>query len=286
MVPFEDLERLRQRDVEVQRRRHRLADFDQRGQTADLLRRAARIVRVAGAARRRRGVPTISSVGGIGYDRIVVAVGPPATVFAENDYRHQSRRIDSGRSAAPIIRACRPLDRRAFPLITSSPPTALPRLPGAWLEAERARALPRAGLSAPGRGEDADPAAPGPALEVVLRHRPGGHRRRRRPPRSGPTTGSCRCTATWACSRHAGVDLLTLFRQLLGRTAASRSGRDRTFHFGALDHHIVGMISHLGAMLPVADGLALAVSAPRRAARRRGVHRRGRDERGRLPRGA
>ena len=35
-------------------------------------------------------------------------------------------------------------------------------------------------------------------------------------------------------------------------------GRDRTFHFGDLDHHVVGMISHLGAMAPVADGLALA----------------------------
>ena len=35
-------------------------------------------------------------------------------------------------------------------------------------------------------------------------------------------------------------------------------GRDRTFHFGLLDKRVVGMISHLGAMLPVADGLALA----------------------------
>src|SRR4029453_14998402 len=33
---------------------------------------------------------------------------------------------------------------------------------------------------------------------------------------------------------------------------------DRTFHFGDLDHHVVGMISHLGAMVPVATGLALA----------------------------
>jgi 2-oxoisovalerate dehydrogenase E1 component len=55
-----------------------------------------------------------------------------------------------------------------------------------------------------------------------------------------------------------GLDLLTLFRQLLGRDGGFTRGRDRTFHFGAPDHHIVGMISHLGAMLPVADGLALA----------------------------
>lgn len=56
-----------------------------------------------------------------------------------------------------------------------------------------------------------------------------------------------------------GVDLDRLLRQLLGRADGFTSGRDRTFHFGDLDHHIVGMISHLGAMLPVADGLALAV---------------------------
>ncbi len=55
-----------------------------------------------------------------------------------------------------------------------------------------------------------------------------------------------------------GLDLLTLFRQLLGRDGGYTHGRDRTFHFGAPDHHIIGMISHLGAMLPVADGLALA----------------------------
>jgi 2-oxoisovalerate dehydrogenase E1 component len=55
-----------------------------------------------------------------------------------------------------------------------------------------------------------------------------------------------------------GLDLLTLFRQLLGRDGGFTRGRDRTFHFGVLQHHIVGMISHLGAMVPVADGLALA----------------------------
>jgi 2-oxoisovalerate dehydrogenase E1 component len=54
------------------------------------------------------------------------------------------------------------------------------------------------------------------------------------------------------------VDLLRLFRQLLGRQGGFTRGRDRTFHFGLLPQRIVGMISHLGAMLPVADGLALA----------------------------
>ena len=89
-------------------------------------------------------------------------------------------------------------------------------------------------------------------------HRPGGHRRRRRRRAPGPTMRSCRCTGTWACSPARGLDLLTLFRQLLGRDGGFTRGRDRTFHFGAPAHHIVGMISHLGAMLPVADGLALA----------------------------
>ena len=55
-----------------------------------------------------------------------------------------------------------------------------------------------------------------------------------------------------------GLDLVTLFRQLFGRDGGLTKGRDRSFHFGALDKKIVGMISHLGAMLPVADGLALA----------------------------
>jgi 2-oxoisovalerate dehydrogenase E1 component len=55
-----------------------------------------------------------------------------------------------------------------------------------------------------------------------------------------------------------GVDLGRLLRQLLGRDGGFTKGRDRTFHFGHLEKAIVGMISHLGAMLPVADGLALA----------------------------
>lgn len=53
-------------------------------------------------------------------------------------------------------------------------------------------------------------------------------------------------------------DLPRLFLQLLGRAGGHTQGRDRSFHFGALDDRIVGMISHLGAMLPVACGLALA----------------------------
>jgi len=55
-----------------------------------------------------------------------------------------------------------------------------------------------------------------------------------------------------------GVEVDRLLRQLLGREGGFTSGRDRSFHFGTLEHGIVGMISHLGAMLPVACGLALA----------------------------
>jgi 2-oxoisovalerate dehydrogenase E1 component len=44
----------------------------------------------------------------------------------------------------------------------------------------------------------------------------------------------------------------------MGKGEGYSRGRERSFHFGTLPHHIVGMISHLGAMLPVADGLALA----------------------------
>ena len=53
-------------------------------------------------------------------------------------------------------------------------------------------------------------------------------------------------------------DLARLFRQLLGKDGGFTKGRDRTFHFGFLAKRVVGMISHLGAMMPVADGLALA----------------------------
>ncbi len=55
-----------------------------------------------------------------------------------------------------------------------------------------------------------------------------------------------------------GLDLGRLFRQLFGKDGGFTRGRDRTFHFGLTERRVIGMISHLGAMLPVADGLALA----------------------------
>jgi len=49
-----------------------------------------------------------------------------------------------------------------------------------------------------------------------------------------------------------------LFAQWQGKKSGFTNGRDRSFHFGSNEHHIVGMISHLGAMLGVANGIALA----------------------------
>ena len=49
-----------------------------------------------------------------------------------------------------------------------------------------------------------------------------------------------------------------LLSQWQGNQDGFTQGRDRSFHFGTNDYHIAGMISHLGAMLSVADGVALA----------------------------
>ena len=57
-------------------------------------------------------------------------------------------------------------------------------------------------------------------------------------------------------SRH--MPLERLFAQWQGKKSGYTKGRDRSFHFGTVEHRIIGMISHLGAMLGVADGLALA----------------------------
>ncbi|MEO5599327.1 MAG: dehydrogenase E1 component subunit alpha/beta [Cyclobacteriaceae bacterium] len=49
-----------------------------------------------------------------------------------------------------------------------------------------------------------------------------------------------------------------LFSQWQGTMSGYTKGRDRSFHFGSNEHHIVGMISHLGPQNGVADGIALA----------------------------
>ncbi len=54
------------------------------------------------------------------------------------------------------------------------------------------------------------------------------------------------------------IPLSKLFMQWQGSLDGFTKGRDRSFHFGTTEHHIVGMISHLGPQLCVADGIALA----------------------------
>lgn len=54
-----------------------------------------------------------------------------------------------------------------------------------------------------------------------------------------------------------GVSLEKLFNQIQGKYDGFTKGRDRSFHFGTKEHHIVGMISHLGTQNGVADGIAL-----------------------------
>ncbi|MDC6351462.1 thiamine pyrophosphate-dependent enzyme [Zeaxanthinibacter sp. PT1] len=54
------------------------------------------------------------------------------------------------------------------------------------------------------------------------------------------------------------VPLKRLFSQWQGKAAGFTQGRDRSFHFGTQEYKIVGMISHLGPQLGVADGIALA----------------------------
>ncbi len=55
-----------------------------------------------------------------------------------------------------------------------------------------------------------------------------------------------------------GILFDQLFAQFQGKKEGFTKGRDRSFHFGTNDYHIVGMISHLGPQLAVADGIALA----------------------------
>ena len=54
------------------------------------------------------------------------------------------------------------------------------------------------------------------------------------------------------------IPLQRLFAQFQGKADGYTKGRDRSFHFGTQDHKLVGMISHLGPQLGIADGIALA----------------------------
>lgn len=55
-----------------------------------------------------------------------------------------------------------------------------------------------------------------------------------------------------------GIPLHRLFAQFQGKADGFTRGRDRSFHFGTQEYNIVGMISHLGPQLGIADGIGLS----------------------------
>src|SRR6186713_202777 len=54
------------------------------------------------------------------------------------------------------------------------------------------------------------------------------------------------------------IPMHRLFSQWMGKPGGFTKGRDRSFHFGTQEYKIVGMISHLGPQMGVADGISLA----------------------------
>ena len=70
----------------------------------------------------------------------------------------------------------------------------------------------------------------------------------------------------WIMPLHRNLGVFTtrnmplhkLFMQWQGAQEGYSKGRERSFHFGARQHRICGMISHLGPQLAIADGVALA----------------------------
>ncbi len=70
----------------------------------------------------------------------------------------------------------------------------------------------------------------------------------------------------WIMPLHRNLGVFTnrkmplnkLFKQWQGNKDGYSKGRERSFHFGSKEHHICGMISHLGPQLAIADGVALA----------------------------
>jgi 2-oxoisovalerate dehydrogenase E1 component len=70
----------------------------------------------------------------------------------------------------------------------------------------------------------------------------------------------------WIMPLHRNLGVFTsrnmplhkLFMQWQGNKDGYSKGRERSFHFGSVEHHICGMISHLGPQMAIADGVALA----------------------------
>jgi len=70
----------------------------------------------------------------------------------------------------------------------------------------------------------------------------------------------------WVMPLHRNLGVFTarnmplhkLFMQWQGNKDGYSKGRERSFHFGSMEHHICGMISHLGPQMAIADGVALA----------------------------
>jgi 2-oxoisovalerate dehydrogenase E1 component len=70
----------------------------------------------------------------------------------------------------------------------------------------------------------------------------------------------------WIMPLHRNLGVFTtrnmplhkLFMQWQGNKEGYSKGRERSFHFGNKEHHVCGMISHLGPQLAIADGVALA----------------------------
>ena len=70
----------------------------------------------------------------------------------------------------------------------------------------------------------------------------------------------------WIMPLHRNLGVFTarnmplnkLFKQWQGSKDGYSKGRERSFHFGSNQHHICGMISHLGPQMAIADGVALA----------------------------